>query len=641
MAVDATSPRVLVVGGGAAGLAAAFAAAWRGARVQLLDALGPGGQLQNVGVVETVPGIAPTTGPELVEQLVSRLEGLPVPVETIFGVATGLERRGGELVVSTDTGDELHTDIVIVATGSKPQTLGVPGEAEFENRGVSHCAACDGPLYRGRPVVVVGGGDGAADAALALRDAGTKITLVHRGRELDAAAALRQRIEAMPEIEVLLRTEVAAIGGDQTVSHVVLRSGVDGSETKHATAGVFTAVGTYVEPGAFATLLEHDDHGRLLVDVHLATSVAGVFAAGSVRHGSSDQLSAALGDGASAAVSALRWWNGDLELEAPTGKSETQTSTTTGSAPVYSSYSDFFDDTSSSGLGDGFPLVPLTDKRIGRFLDSAGLDGQDVLDDSGVIARDVAACAVAAGCSPEYAGVVVAGARSMLADIDRHRAFLPDSVLATVVNGPARLQIDLNCSDGIFGPGWRANASIGRALRLLATGPLGIPLSTGFGNPGQYTFCFGEDEEKSDWTPLHVERGLSAETTAVTVFPAPVYRQVMDRAHSDSAGVVDFLTFFLRGRASGTGLFGSQPLSLMIVIGQELRRHLTLDYTKATLREALYERATADDGTPLAPLRINSPEDIVIVASGGVAFPVAWVFTAPMAAASHTFSVRA
>jgi hypothetical protein len=206
---------------------------------------------------------------------------------------------------------------------------------------------------------------------------------------------------------------------------------------------------------------------------------------------------------------------------------------------------------------------------------------------------------------------------------------LQDSVLAVVVNGPVRLAVDMNCSDGLLGPGWRANASIGRALRLFATGPLGIARSSGFGDAGQYTVCFGEDEEKSDWVPLQVERGLSPTTSTVTVFPATIYRQVMDRAHQDSHGIVDYLNLFIRGRASGLSLFEGQAVSLMIVIGQELRRLLSPDYSKESLRKELHRRITATDDVPFGPVSVPFEDDLSIVAAGGVAFPTAWVFTSP------------
>ena len=214
--MSGTEPRVLVVGAGAAGLSAAFTAAWRGAQVRLLDLLGPGGQLQNAGVIETVPGLAPTAGPDLVDQMVRRFDGLDVDV--VLGEATSLASGTEGFAVTTDAGETLRADLVIIATGSTPRSLGVPGEAEFEHRGVSHCAACDGPLYRGKDVVVVGGGDGGADAALALHAAGATVTLTHRGTVSRAAAALRRRIDSIDEITVLPATEVTAIAGDQTVN---------------------------------------------------------------------------------------------------------------------------------------------------------------------------------------------------------------------------------------------------------------------------------------------------------------------------------------------------------------------------------------------------------------------------------------
>src|SRR5207247_686031 len=145
-------------------------------------------------------------------------------------------------------------------------------------------------------------------------------------------------------------------------------------------------------------------------------------------------------------------------------------------------YADYYDEVSAAGLGDGLPLVPVTDARVDRFLAAAAIDGHEPLDADGIVTRDVIECAVAAGCRPEYGAIVLAGARSVLHDFDARRALLSDAVLATVVNGPARLQIDLNCSDGLFGPGWRANAAIGRALRLFVTGPLGVPAASGFGD---------------------------------------------------------------------------------------------------------------------------------------------------------------
>jgi thioredoxin reductase (NADPH) len=623
---DLSKPRMLIVGAGAAGLAAAFAAGWRGARVQLLDPLGPGGQLLNAGVIETIPGMPEMSGPDLVEAMVTRLDGLGV--ETTFGLATGMERDTSGFTVTTDGNETLVADVVIIATGAKPRMVGVPGEAEFENRGVSHCAACDGPLYRGKSVVVVGGGDGAADATMALQAAGAKVTLVHRGKEMRAAAVLRDRVALVTEVDTEPATELVEIRGQNTVTEVVLRSTDDGSERVHPTSGVFTAVGMEVDVSEFAGDLAREESGRLLVDSYLACSIHGIFAAGSVRQGSSDQLVAAIGDGGTAAVNALRWWDGELELPtAPPMDGSAAGDHSRGT--TYGTYARYFDAMCDAGIGDGLPLVPPTPGRIERFLTAAGVDGDEVIEPTGLLARDAATCAVAAGCGPEYAGIVFAAVRSLVDGLDATRATLPESVLAVVVNGPIRLTAEVNCSDAIFGPGWRANASIGRALRLFATGPLGVERSSQFGDQGQYSFCFGEDEEKSPWQSLQVDRGFAPTANTVTVFPAPIYRQVMHRASGGSKEVMDYLNLFIRGRASGTSLFGQQPLSLMVVIGQELIRVLSPDYTKESLRRTLYERATADDGVPFGPVAIPSEEYISIVAAGGVAFPTAWVFTSP------------
>jgi Pyridine nucleotide-disulphide oxidoreductase len=425
------------------------------------------------------------------------------------------------------------------------------------------------------------------------------------------------------------------IHGDTTVTEVLLRSSGDGTEEVKPTSAVFTAVGRDVDAASFCRQLAQDRSGRLKVDSHLACSIPGVFAAGAARSGSSDQLAAAMGDGTTAGATAVRWWQGEIELSGvteSTGTRATQPHPDRGSAAdshhrKFRTYADYLDEMELAGKGDGFPLVPPTPARIETFLAAAGLVENDEIGPGGHLARDVAMCAVAAGCRPDYAGIAVASVRSLLAGLDQTRTTLADATLPIVINGPVRLATDMNCSDGLFGPGWRANATLGRAVRLYATHVLGIGAASGFGDPGQYTLCIGEDEEKSPWAPLHVQRGFHPDDSTATVFPAAIYRHMMDRRHTDGKGIVDFLTLFLRGRASGTLLFGDEPLSLLLVIAQEQRRHLTVDYSKEDLRTVLFERITADDGTPFAPLNLPSEDHLAIVAAGGVAQPSAWVFT--------------
>jgi thioredoxin reductase (NADPH) len=296
---------VLVIGAGAAGISAAVHAAWRGARVVLLDPLGPGGQLVNAGAIETIPGRPPLAGPDLVNELAEPVGELGVEFE--FGSAVRLRSFGSAFLVDVDTGAELAADAVIVATGSRTRALGVPGESEYAHMGVSHCATCDGPMYRNQSVVVVGGGDAAADAALILASFCSQVAVVHRGAELKAAHALVERLTAAPNIELRADSEVREVLGDKAVSSVAISTGSESSKTRIAANAVFVMVGMIPEVRPFVSALDIDSDGRVVVDSNLSTSLPGVFSAGSVRSGSSDQVASAIGDGVSAAVAAVRW----------------------------------------------------------------------------------------------------------------------------------------------------------------------------------------------------------------------------------------------------------------------------------------------------------------------------------------------
>jgi thioredoxin reductase (NADPH) len=234
------------------------------------------------------------------------LDGLNVTIE--FGQVTSLHVGAPALSVSTDTGAVLEGDVIIVATGASPRRLGVPGEAEHEHQGVSQCASCDGPLYRGRAVVVVGGGDHAVDAASTLEVAGASVTLVHPSAALDTTSVAARRIETSARIRSMPHSEVVEILGDDSVTAVVVRSVIDGSTRTVETSAVFPAVGFEVQKPPFTSELETGTGGGLAVNPDLATSDSGVFAAGAAREGFGAQWASALGDGAAAAAGALEWW---------------------------------------------------------------------------------------------------------------------------------------------------------------------------------------------------------------------------------------------------------------------------------------------------------------------------------------------
>jgi len=250
------------------------------------------------------------------------------------------------------------------------------------------------------------------------------------------------------------------------------------------------------------------------------------------------------------------------------------------------------------GWTDGLPVVPATAERVGDFLAAAGCAPEDVLlrettRRRTITAETIAINAVLAGCRPEYMPVIVAALEAM-ADpaFTLHGAITSTGGSATlvVVNGPIRGALGLNAAGNVFGPGWRANATIGRAIRLITLNCLGaspgvLDRSTQ-GHPGKYSYCIAELEEENPWEPLHVTRGLPRETSAVTVFAAEGPHNVLSHYGERAESVV----MALADTMAALGSFS--PGESFVVLAPEHVQILARDgWTKATIREALYARA--------------------------------------------------
>lgn len=315
---------VVVVGAGVAGLTAAMAAARHGLAVTVVERLGAGGQVMSVERIANFPafpqGIAGyELGPALQEQ--AEAAGAQFVFANVTALAAGGAGEAGHddddrakvpapWWLPLEDGGVLQARAVIIAAGSRRRALGVPGEAEYEGRGVSHCAACDGPLLRGAPAVVVGGGDAAAEEALALAAHGAPVTIVHRGGMLRAQRALVERLEAASAITLRWHTQVAAIEGDAGgVTGVRVRA-ADGSESTLAARAVFPCIGLVPNTAWLDGVLALDGDGRIATDPALRTSLPGVFAAGDIRSGAVAWLAAAAGEGATAALGVVRHLRG-------------------------------------------------------------------------------------------------------------------------------------------------------------------------------------------------------------------------------------------------------------------------------------------------------------------------------------------
>jgi thioredoxin reductase (NADPH) len=283
-------------------------AARHGLKVTVVDRMGAGGQISNAERIENFPGFPQGVaghelGPLLHEQ--AEAAGAEFVLDTIEGIEIEGEQR-----ILRGASEMLRAPAVIIAAGSALRPLGVPGEAQFLGRGVSHCASCDGPLFAGREVCVVGGGDSALDEALVLAAHAARVTVFHRGDRLRAQTALVDRAAATANIEIALQTTVEEIMGTDTVSGVRLRESDTGTARVYAANGVFIHVGLEPNTAFLRNVLALDPTGHVETDILMRTSLAGVFAAGDIRKHSVAQLAAAAGDGATAAISAVRYLQG-------------------------------------------------------------------------------------------------------------------------------------------------------------------------------------------------------------------------------------------------------------------------------------------------------------------------------------------
>jgi len=226
-------------------------------------------------------------------------------LETITADVTGLT-SGHAHIVST-TGASFEARAVIIATGSEYQRLDVPGEEKLLGHGVSYCATCDGFLFRDRVVAVIGGGDTAITDALELSQHARKVYVVHRRDRLRAGQVLQQRAFAQAKLEFVWDTVVEEILGEEVVSQLRLRNVKRGQPSLLDVDGVFVAVGIKPNSQRFSSIVELDNDGHILTDEFMATSVAGVFAAGDIRRNSARQIATAVGDGAMAATSVFKY----------------------------------------------------------------------------------------------------------------------------------------------------------------------------------------------------------------------------------------------------------------------------------------------------------------------------------------------
>lgn len=300
--------RVVIIGSGPAGLTAAIYTARAQLSTVVITGKLLGGQIATTHEVENFPGFPDgTTGPELVENMKQQAERFGA--KFVYDSVTSVDfTKGSPFLIKTD-GEDYLADAVIVTIGANPRKLNVPGEAEFTGRGVSYCATCDGFFFRGKDIIVVGGGDSALQEGIFLTKFARSVNIVHRRNELRASAALQTRAAANPKISYTWDTVVEAVKGNANgvVQAATLRNLNTNQVYEQPVDGVFIFVGYDPNSAVFGDQLAMDATGYVTINALHGTSVDGVFAAGEIHDSTFRQAITAAGDGCKAALSAINW----------------------------------------------------------------------------------------------------------------------------------------------------------------------------------------------------------------------------------------------------------------------------------------------------------------------------------------------
>ena len=288
----------VVVGAGAAGLTAAQYGARSGLDTLLIDSSDAGGQALNIFTLENFPGFFPAVkGRTFIDNMQAQAQSFGA--EIALARVKSIDKIKNQFIIKTDKGS-VSCYTVLIATGAEHRKLGAKGESEFNGRGVSYCATCDGPFFRGGKIFVVGGGDSALEEAFYLSSLSDQVILVHRRDQFRAQKAIQQKIKKNKNITVIFNTEIAQIKGGQKVESVVLRDTVSGEKVEQSADAVFIFVGMNPRTD-LVSMLRKDEGGYLITNYRMETSVPGMYAAGDVRAKPFRQLITAASDGAIAA----------------------------------------------------------------------------------------------------------------------------------------------------------------------------------------------------------------------------------------------------------------------------------------------------------------------------------------------------
>ena len=297
---------VIIIGAGPAGTTTALYASRANLSVLMLDRGIYGGNLNNTATIENYTGFPSVQGPDLAKQMYDG--ATQFGAKYAYGTVEKVELDGNLKKITTDMGETYTAKALVIASGSEQKKLGVAGEQEYGGKGVSYCAVCDGAFFKGKHLVVVGGGDSAVEEGMYLTQFADKVSVLVRKDHLRAAAVAQDKAKKNDKMEFIFNTSVTAIeGDDQKVTKVKTHNNATGEDGEMQADGVFIYVGNVPMTNPFADLGILDDQGWVITDDHMATKVPGIFAVGDVRETLLRQIATAVGDGALAGQEVFKY----------------------------------------------------------------------------------------------------------------------------------------------------------------------------------------------------------------------------------------------------------------------------------------------------------------------------------------------
>ncbi|HOQ40419.1 MAG TPA: thioredoxin-disulfide reductase [Fervidobacterium sp.] len=295
---------IVIIGAGPAGLTAAIYARRAGLTVLVIEKAIEGGAVTQTHIVENWPGEISIEGQTLGQKFADHAKHFGAEIHYAFAQKVTTERE--YKIVEFDNGSTVKCKVLIIATGTEPRKLGVPGESEFRGKGVTYCAACDGYLFKDKDVVVIGGGDSACDESHFLAKIVNSVTMIQNLPYLTAAKVLQERILNDPKIKVVTNHVVKEIRGNKKVEEIVITHNETNEETVIKTDGVFIYVGLLPKTEIVKDVVTMDDYGYIITDENMETSVPGIYAVGDIRIKSLRQIVTATADGAIAVEHAVK-----------------------------------------------------------------------------------------------------------------------------------------------------------------------------------------------------------------------------------------------------------------------------------------------------------------------------------------------